>query len=149
MLLKNVKGTDHEKTIALNEAISALGSCLIHMHEIAAEVLSCASVQEFLSLVKTYEELKLGDCKGALDEFAVAYPRIKDHQLLQQIAKQELALSDLCKILKTTNALIIKRNAEIEPHVLYVDPKTKTVSFGFHFMKRLVADHQPKKYYIF
>lgn len=137
-LLKNVKGTEDEKTKAIDLAISAIGNRLVYMHSVAAESSNCTCIEEFKSVVEMYEKEMLCNHRIALRAFKLAFPNI-DRKVLLKVEEQELVLDNLCEIIKTTDNYLVQAIEQVKPHVLYVDPCTKRVSLGSHFMKKLIC----------
>ena len=132
-VLKNVEGSDDDKEKVIDEAISKIGTRLVHLHALSARKYKTTS--DFLFLLLTvramYEELY----QIAFSSLCSEYQSLKQPEVLQKLINGEWMLRDLAKLLKVNTKEIVERNGSIEPHVLYISPLSYKVCIGAHFLK--------------
>ena len=136
--LKTVNATDDKKKDAVDLAVAAIGTRLVHLCRVAKATRQHKSLNNFILEVKKCQQQYQTKYDIAFDKFVKTFPSFKNKKVLSCMLGNGCGLRDLCRMMKTTEDELIKQNGLIEPHLLYVSPRLYNVCVGSHFVKDII-----------
>lgn len=135
--LKTINATDDRKRDAVEFAVSAIGTRLVHLCEVAMVTSQYKSLNNFILEVKEYRQQSQKTYNIAFNKLVRTFPTLKNKKVLHILA-DGCELQDLCEMMKVTEDQLIEYNGLIEPQLLYVSPRLYRVCVGSHFVKEII-----------
>ena len=141
--LENLEGTLDMKEQAIDNVIASVGTRLVHLIKLVpTDTREFNSLDEFNTKVKETEmDLRVlysGSFRRMVHECPLLQKKIQI--CCDMIKSGQCEVFQLCEELKIDEKKFLNLNGCIEPHLLYISPKTHTVDYGAHFVEKIMKE---------